>query len=263
MAEYPSNNPYKQWAAAPSQSQYPAAPQSSYPPPEGPPPGSSTQQGYTQLPPQGAPPGYQPSPSDYPQDKKASGEYVPHQQGSPYTAAASAPGNIPVYDYGPVGDSPMPHGERASSSGPNGNGGLSLASFFGDKGPPPSWQRPPAPHMTYNQFPPMCLISNGKELTKGFPELPPPCQLAPHPFSTHDVNEDDWKRRVCKRSGPLRMLNASQILGRYEERCFPDPWTTYQVQRYPSRCWIELHRYDRSLYQGVYPCNTQPQEGSS
>jgi len=216
MAEYHSNNPWQQWAPSPSQSQYPAPPQPSYPAPAGPPPGSSSQHGYTHPPPQGAPPGYQPPPSDYPQDEKASGGYVPHPQGSAYpAAAASVPANMPVYDYGSVGDSPLCHGERASSSGSNGNGGLSLASFFGNNGPPPSWQRPPAPHMTFNQFPPMCLISNGKELTKGFPELPPPCQLAPHPFSTHDVNEDDWKRRVFTRSGPLRML-----------KCFAGSWQT-------------------------------------
>jgi len=51
----------------------------------------------------------------------------------------------------------------------------------------------------------MCLISNGKELSKGFPELPPPCEHNQHPFSTHDVNEEDWKRFLAdvKKSGSL------------------------------------------------------------
>jgi len=51
----------------------------------------------------------------------------------------------------------------------------------------------------------MCLISNGKELSKGFPELPPPCQLSPHPFASHDVTEEDWKRFLAdvKKAGSL------------------------------------------------------------
>lgn len=188
MAEYPSNNPYQKWAPPPSQSQYPTPPQPPYPAPTGPPPNSSGQHGYAPVIVQGVPPEYQPPSGGYPQDEKSSGGHVPH---APYPGAASAPENISVYDRS---DGPSSHGERASSPGPNKNDGMSLASFFGNKGPPPSWQRPPAPHMAYNQFPPMYLISNGKELTKGFPELPPPCQLAPHPFATHDVNEEDWKR---------------------------------------------------------------------
>lgn len=58
------------------------------------------------------------------------------------------------------------------------------------------WQRHPAANLPYDQFPPMCLISNGKDLGKGFPEVPPPCQVRPHPFSTHDITEEDWKRCV-------------------------------------------------------------------
>jgi hypothetical protein len=51
----------------------------------------------------------------------------------------------------------------------------------------------------------MCLISNGKDLSKGFPELPPPSQLSPHPFSAHDITEEDWKRFLAdiKKSGSL------------------------------------------------------------
>lgn len=56
------------------------------------------------------------------------------------------------------------------------------------------WQRQPPQHLPHDQFPPMCLISNGTDLSKGFPEVPPPCQLCVHPFATHDVLEEDWKR---------------------------------------------------------------------
>jgi hypothetical protein len=51
----------------------------------------------------------------------------------------------------------------------------------------------------------MCLISNGKDLSNGFPDLPPPCQMNPHPFATHDVTEEDWKRFLVdvKKAGSL------------------------------------------------------------
>lgn len=51
----------------------------------------------------------------------------------------------------------------------------------------------------------MCLISNQADLSKGFPELPPPCQLCVHPFATHDILEEDWKRFLAdiKKAGSL------------------------------------------------------------
>lgn len=56
------------------------------------------------------------------------------------------------------------------------------------------WNRQPPQDFVHTQFPPMCLISNNKDLSKGFPEVPPPCQLCTHPFATHDIMEEDWKR---------------------------------------------------------------------
>ncbi|KAI6099759.1 hypothetical protein F5141DRAFT_1143415 [Pisolithus sp. B1] len=154
---------------------YPAPPQESYPAPSGPPPE------YLQ-PPSGYPPqGYTP----YPQEASQSTVYNP----------------TPL---------PSTHLDRAPS--PNGRGGgLSLGSFFGNQGPPSSWQRPPPSSLPYNQFPPMCLISNGKELAKGFPELPPPCQLAPHPFATHDVTEEDWKRFLTDVKKGASLTGAQRI----------------------------------------------------
>lgn len=176
MSEKHSNNPYYQQSDAPSrQAEYSAPPQGSYPAPPGPPPE------YLKL-----PDGYPPQ------------GYAPYPQGTSQSAA-----------YNP---SPLPptHLDRAPS--PNGmGGGLSLASFFGNQGPPSSWQRPAPANFPYNQFPPMCLISNGKDLAKGFPELPPPCQLAPHPFATHDVTEEDWKRFLADVKKGASLSGAQRI----------------------------------------------------
>jgi len=58
----------------------------------------------------------------------------------------------------------------------------------------PSFARPPAQNLYYNNFPPTYLIANGKNLDSGFPMEPPPSPVHPHPFTSHDVNEADWTR---------------------------------------------------------------------
>ena len=60
--------------------------------------------------------------------------------------------------------------------------------------PPPSFTRIAPPDLPYAAFPAMELISKGSTLDKGFPYAAPPCVMAPHPFATHDVNENDWRR---------------------------------------------------------------------
>lgn len=60
--------------------------------------------------------------------------------------------------------------------------------------PPPSFSRPPQPQFPYSPFPRCTTVSFGKDLENGFPSLPPPSAVQPHPFVTHDVNEDDWLR---------------------------------------------------------------------
>ncbi|KAI0712844.1 hypothetical protein C8T65DRAFT_574429 [Cerioporus squamosus] len=73
-------------------------------------------------------------------------------------------------------------------------------------GPPPaalrlrsgsnSFTRVPPRDLTYGAFPPAVLHAHSDELFRGFPLEPPTCLGAsqPHPFITHDVNEDDWAR---------------------------------------------------------------------
>nr|KAH7921846.1 hypothetical protein BV22DRAFT_1197887 [Leucogyrophana mollusca] len=99
-----------------------------------------------------------------------------------------------------------PGGELTSPED-DGEHTISLATFFGSSGTPPSWSRPPPAELTYANFPPICLVSNGHKLSKGFPEEPPPYNFFPHPFATHDVTEDDWKRFLAdvKKAGSLSM----------------------------------------------------------
>ncbi|KAH7920416.1 hypothetical protein BV22DRAFT_1039900 [Leucogyrophana mollusca] len=237
-AQYPSQGQYPPQEHYPPQGQYqtPSGPPPAYgqQPPYTPRDGGDVRspfpyQGFGQQqqayqPPPGPPQGYQSQPSTAYHDQKGPGGYQPYQQGpsSSYDRSVGGAAGYQPYQQGPyqqgpppadalhpyynqtpgAGPSPQP---GASSQADRGAGGMSLGSFFGDKGPPPMWQRQPPPNLPYNQFPSMCLISNGKELSKGFPELPPPCQFSPHPFSTHDVTEDDWKRFLAdvKKAGSL------------------------------------------------------------
>jgi hypothetical protein len=59
---------------------------------------------------------------------------------------------------------------------------------------PSSFSRPPPPNLIYTTFPPMYLIANGRHLDEGFPIVPPPSPVPPHPFSSRDVREVDWIR---------------------------------------------------------------------
>jgi hypothetical protein len=59
---------------------------------------------------------------------------------------------------------------------------------------PPSFSRPLPQNLYYNTFPPTYLIANGKHLDDGFPVVPPPSPVQPHPFSSRDVREVDWIR---------------------------------------------------------------------
>ena len=61
-----------------------------------------------------------------------------------------------------------------------------------------SFTRAPPRDLPYGPFPPAVLHARSTDLVHdGFPLEPPTCQCAPlepHPFVTHDVNEDDWAR---------------------------------------------------------------------
>ncbi|KAF4580402.1 hypothetical protein EYR40_003118 [Pleurotus pulmonarius] len=61
---------------------------------------------------------------------------------------------------------------------------------------PPAFSRLPSQEAAYPTFPAIYLISNGKHITKGFPLVPPPSSNEYHPFTTHDVTQEDWQSFV-------------------------------------------------------------------
>lgn len=74
--------------------------------------------------------------------------------------------------------------------------------------PPPSFSRPPHPQFPYSPFPRCTAVSFGKDLENGFPSLPPSSVGQPHPFVTHDVNEDDWLRFL----GDIMQIGSSSSI---------------------------------------------------
>lgn len=154
--------------------------------------------------------------SQYPNEKAPHPDWVNPPVN--YTSRDGAPASSSQYQddppppaYGAVTGGTQPETVLAPPTDPSTSSAapheenVSLGSFFGPKGNPESWNRLPPPQLPYTAFPPMRLLSNGNELSKGFPELPPPCALNPHPFATHDVTEADWKRFLAdvKRAGSL------------------------------------------------------------
>ncbi|KAI0360325.1 hypothetical protein OH77DRAFT_673364 [Trametes cingulata] len=80
--------------------------------------------------------------------------------------------------------------------------------------PPSSFTRPPPPTLPYGQFPDMELIGKGTTLDLGFPYIAPACPMLPHPFVTHDVNEDDWRQflhdiRIAGSLSPMNRVVAN------------------------------------------------------
>ena len=57
---------------------------------------------------------------------------------------------------------------------------------------PPCFQRSPPKDLSYTPFVPLALYTIDTALNKGFPRMPPIAVVEPHPFSVHDVREDDW-----------------------------------------------------------------------
>ena len=77
-----------------------------------------------------------------------------------------------------------------------------------------SFTRAPPRDLPYGPFPPAVLHARSTDLVHdGFPLEPPTCQCAPlepHPFVTHDVNEDDWARFLhdVNSAGGLKPVDA-------------------------------------------------------
>ena len=81
--------------------------------------------------------------------------------------------------------------------------------------PPPSFLRPPQANYAYTPFAPCVTTSLGTTLDAGFVMAPPPSPTPaqPHPFVTHDVNEDDWTRFLgdLQKTGKLSQIGRAHV----------------------------------------------------
>lgn len=92
---------------------------------------------------------------------------------------------------------------QAGSYGAGGSYGASSDSVLNSQ--PPSFSRAPSSTVPYTPFPSCALLSVTNELSSGFPPMPPPALVQPHPFASHDIKEEDWTRFLddCRRGGAL------------------------------------------------------------
>ena len=78
--------------------------------------------------------------------------------------------------------------------------------------PPECFARAPPPGPPYGPFPLLVLVSKGSTLDRGFPYAAPESPggaTIPHPFTEHDVNEQDWRRFLhdIRIAGSLSPMN--------------------------------------------------------
>ena len=140
------------------------------------------------------------------------------QYSQPETRTAAGPSDHfeppPAYDYTQSPTLRSPQSEHAPET-PNSPSLLQRLKPSGAKPselldpPPPSFTRPIATNLAFEPFPQCALQSLGNELDKGWPLTPPHSFAQPHPFVTHDVQEEDWSRflRDMKRVGSLSPMN--------------------------------------------------------
>lgn len=136
----------------------------------------------------------------------SNGQYMP----GAYTPGTYPPSRAPSRSPVPPNSPPV----AGPSSAGAGIGGF-LKGLSGSEPsdllnpPPPSFSRAPRRELPYTPFPPLTVLSLGSSLDKGFPALPPPTTVQPHPFAMHDVCEEDWVRFVgdIQKAGKLSPMN--------------------------------------------------------
>ena len=158
---------------------------------------NSSQQDLTHHPTQHPPQTVQPPPyeSGHGYTSRRYPEPTTSQTETPIQPQHSQPyGSLPLSSDSESSPSRPPFGGASQFIGTN-----SVPSFRGAPSsgithdpPPPSFLRQPPKNLPYDSFQPMFLIANGKFLDKGFPLIAPPSAAQPHPFASHDVNEEDW-----------------------------------------------------------------------
>ncbi|PCH44676.1 hypothetical protein WOLCODRAFT_165316 [Wolfiporia cocos MD-104 SS10] len=139
--------------------------------------------------------------------------YFPPQVSSETPTTSSRPYAVPALP-GPSPhrrDTYAPSNVASSSAGRQAAPSSSQEAGFGQKlkhfaagdsvrslldPPPPGFLRRLPRNLPYTPFRPAVLIGRGTKLSSGFPPLAPQCATVPHPFSTHGVVEEDWRRFV-------------------------------------------------------------------
>ncbi|KZT04844.1 uncharacterized protein LAESUDRAFT_715377 [Laetiporus sulphureus 93-53] len=106
--------------------------------------------------------------------------------------------------YDPIEKAPVPRQQQYPLSG-DPSQGYSISWNDASSVPPPAYetvigspelnplQRSPPASLAYPPFQPATLVSISENLQNGFPLTLPPSAIMPHPFTLHDVHEQDWK----------------------------------------------------------------------
>ncbi|KAI0784109.1 hypothetical protein C8Q75DRAFT_781313 [Abortiporus biennis] len=145
------------------------------------------------------PPAYQPR-ATFGQSSYNAAESYPSYS-SQHNLQDSRPPTTHLYS----SSSPLPGPSRSSNANPPDAASSSNSGFLNKlknlapgvdpekllDPPPPCFYRAP-PEISRVPFYPLAMLGFGSNLDKGFPTMPPPTHCNPHPFTVHDVNEEDW-----------------------------------------------------------------------
>ncbi|KAI0702010.1 hypothetical protein BC835DRAFT_150457 [Cytidiella melzeri] len=223
--DYPPEKPQhpKEYTPGGFVASNPFADQPAYVPPSGPPPAYRPGDASAYAPPQAANseptslPGYQPpsgvQASSYPLSEQEQKSWVSDSK----NAVPQPPRDAPSY--------PSPSSSSSLQAPPSGTANPSSSSSTGFRSrflvgssssnelfnPPPACFTRPPPHnpLMSSPFPPCSLLSIDSRLDNGFPTIPPPSSLQPHPFIIHDVTEEDWTRLLSDVKNAGRSLSSS------------------------------------------------------
>ena len=151
--------------------------------------------------------------------------------GSPYSASPRGSSNTPEPSSSSASSSMFDKVKSFSPGGPTPNQLLNP--------PPPSFMRAPPTNLPYAPFPPTALVSFSSKLENGFPLLPPPATTSPHPFTLHDINEDDWKRFLTD----VKAAGALSITTKFVSHAAP---LAMRIRFFPGKLLMQYRSHKRT-----------------
>ena len=150
---------------------------------------------------------YPAAPAAHPTFRRRTYSFLPPPTRDVYLRSSS---NAALYPFAPSPqDMRFPHLPAESSKGFLGmKSGQSVSELLNP--PPPSFRRVPPADTARTPFPIMVLVSEGSTIDKGFMYVAPDSTLSPHPFTTRDVNEHDWRQFLhdVRMAGTLSPMNV-------------------------------------------------------